>query len=418
MIYLCVFIIEVIILAIIEKLQWGKWLTPLNVLSLPYTVAVIVAILYKEVAPNIPEFYYPSFIVWIIGLLFFEIPSAFLAKSIRKGYKRKYFSIEISHGDDSYILLRNIAFICIAVSLLKIRSLSGSLDSFGSDDFSSQYQTSGVFNHLSVLLGCIFSYVIYKCDFNHKSSFIIIVGSLIGMYAIGTKSWIIAPMLIGYYARLLTGKTKFNVKTTILPVVIIFGIFFFSYYLSIIVVGGVDVSNEFLLFIGNHFVDYFCGGALTLSLDYKMGFVEPQMTEALFGPLLNIFNAIFGFDYINVVNPIFIDIGDLGSSNVRTFFGTILAYSKSPVLFILLTFIYSFSIYYIYALLCKSNSVFLLLANTSNLTFLTLGFFDFYWLTLSCYEICIIFLVMHYFLYIKKRRIKITFNSKRYKLQW
>lgn len=405
MIYLLLFIFEVCFLAVIEKLQWGKWLTPLNVLSLPYTISVLVSIIYQKTTPNIPEFYYPSLMVWTLGLLLFEIPSAIHAKSVRKIFKRNTHSVSVSHTDDSYVLLRNIAFICIAVSLLKIKSLSGSIDTFGSGDFSSEYQSTGIFNHLSVLLGCIFSYAIYKCDLNHKSSVIIIIGALIGMYAIGTKSWIIAPLLIGYYARLLTGKTQFNLKTTILPVIIIFGIFFLSYYLSIIFARGKDFSNEFLSFIGNHFVIYFCGGALTLGLDYKMGFIEPEMTEALFGPILNIFNSLFGFNYINVVNPIYISLGDLGSSNVRTFFGTILAYSKSPVIFVVLTFIFSFSIYHIYKLSCKSKSIFILLANTTNLTFLTLGFFEFYWLNLACYEICVIFLVMHYLLY--KNRVKL-----------
>lgn len=402
MIYLFVFIIEVVLLAFIEKKQWGRWLTPLNVLSLPYTLAVIVAILYKKIVPYIPDFYYPSLIIWILGLLIFEIPSILHAKCVNGVAKRSAFSIILSNRDDSYILLRNIAFFCIILSLLKVRSLSGSIDSFGSDDYSSQYQSSSIFNHLSVLLCCIFSYAIYKCDSQHKSSVIIIIGSLIGMYAIGTKSWIIAPLLIGYFARLLTGKTQFNVKTTILPIIIIFCIFFFSYYLSIILVGGNEVSNEFLIFIMNHFVDYVCSGALTLSLDYKMGFIEPQMTEALFGPILNFYNALFGYEYVNVINPVFIDIGDLGTSNVRTFFGTMLAYSKSYIIFVGLTLIFSFVIYNIYTRSLRSGSLFLLLANTANLTFLTFGFFEFYWLNLSCYEMPVILLLMHYFLFKRK----------------
>lgn len=413
MIYLIFFIIEVFILIGLERRLWGKWITPLNVFALPYTVAVIVSILYREIVPNIPEFYYPSLVIWSVGLLIFEIPSILHSKCVNKIFKRKRVLLNLSDKDDSYVLLRNIGIFCIAISLLKIRSLSGNLDAFGSDDFSSQYKSSGIFSHLSVLLGCVFSYSIYKCDFNHKSTIFIILGSFIGMYAIGTKSWIIAPVLIGYYARILTAKTKFNIRTTILPVIFVFAIFFFSYYLSIILVGGKEISDQFFIFIGNHFVDYFCGGALTLSIDYKLGFLEPNMTEALFGPLLNLFNAIFGFEYVKVVNPIFIDIGDLGTSNVRTFFGTIIAYSKSPILFFILTFLISFIIYYIYVASSKTGSVFLLLANTTNLTFLTFGFFDFYWLTLSSYEICILFLLMHYFLYKKNHCCQDKFLSKR-----
>ena len=404
MYYLIGFLIEIVFLGIIEKRHWGTWITPLNVLSVPYALSVITIILYRKFVPDIPEFYYPSLIIWMFGLLLFEFPSIVKSRSISSLPKRKYINILITDSDDSYKLLRNIAYFSIIISLIKIRNLSGALSSFGSDSFSAQYQSSSIYNHLSVLVSCIFSYAIYKYDSNHKTSIIIIVGSLIGMFAIGTKSWIIAPFLIGYYARLLTGKLKLSFKTTIFPILIIFIIFFTSYYISLVFLVEGELSNEILSFIGNHFVDYFCSGALTLGIDYKMGFVEPDMTSALFAPPLNIFNALFGFDYIYTINPIFIDIGVLGTSNVRTFFGTIAAYSKSIIVFVIITSILSYFIYSIYAKACKSNSIFLLLANSANLTFLTFGFFDFYWLTLSSYEIPALFLIMHYFLYIKQIR--------------
>ena len=390
MLYLAFFLLIVIFLVLSEKSQWGSWITPLTVLAVPYTLSVILIIIYRQFVPGIPAFYFPSLTIWIFGLLLFKIPSILHAKCLGPHYR----------------------YICIGISLLKIRSLSGALSSFGSDEFSAEYQSSSILNHLSVLLGCIFSYAIYKCDRNHKSTFIIIVGALIGMFAIGTKSWIIAPFLIGYYARILTGKSKFSIKTTLFPLLIIILIFFFSYYLSLVIWGDNEISNEILTFIGNHFIDYCCSGALTLGLDYEMGFIEPQMTEALFAPLLNLFNALFNLDYIQSINPIYIDIGALGASNVRTFFGTIIAYSRNPVVFMALILIFSFIIYHIYRISRKSQSIFLLLTNTANLCFLTFGFFDFYWLTLSCYESPVIFAVLHYFLYIKPKRATIKLYSK------
>lgn len=411
MLYLAFFILIVFLLVLSEKSQWGSWITPLTVLAIPYLLSVILIIVYRHLVPDIPEFYIPSLTIWIFGLLLFKIPSILHAKCLEPRYKQKNFLVESTRCDDSYHLLRNIAYICIGISLLKIRSLFGVLSSFGSNEFSAQYQSSSIFNHLSVFLGCIFSYAIYKCDRNHRSAFIIIVGSLVGMFAIGTKSWIIAPFLIGYYARILTGKSKFSIKTTVFPLLIISIIFFFSYYLSIVIFGNNEMSNEILIFIGNHFIDYCCSGALTLGIDYEMGFVEPQMTEALFAPVLNIFNAIFNLEYVQSINPIYIDIGALGSSNVRTFFGTIIAYSKNSVLFMTLILTFSFYIYHIYRISRRSQSIFLLLANTANLCFLTLGFFDFYWLTLSCYEIPIIFAILHYFLYLKSIHIKFRFSN-------
>lgn len=415
MIYLVLFLTEVVLLTLLEKRQWGHLMTPLNLLAWPYTIAVLVIIAYRIVEPDIPDFYYPSLIIWMVGLLLFEIPSFLIATKTPLRFKRSDFDICICKNDDYYQVLKLFAYFCIAVSLLKIRSLSESIDSFGSDEFSEQYQTSSIFAHLSVALSCVFSFAIYKIDSKHKSAAVIILGSLIGMYAVGTKSWIIAPMLIGYYARLMAGKNHITLNTTIFPVLVVFVIFFLSYFLAIVYVGGNDASEGFFIFICNHFVDYFCGGALSLGIDFQKGFLEPQMTEALFGPLLNFVYMIIGHPYVNVINPIFIDLGVLGEGNVRTFFGTIYAYSRSPLFFIIISFVFSTFTNLLYSKSRSSSSVFLLLANTANLVFLTFGFFEFYWLNLSCYEIPVIFLLMHYFLYKKGvniRPIKLGINVK------
>jgi len=415
MIYLLLFLTEVVLLTLLEKKQWGHLMTPLNLLAWPYTIAVLMIAIYRLVEPDIPKFYYPSLIIWMIGLLLFEIPSFLIATKTPVRFKRNDFEISICKNDDYYKLLKQFAYFCIAISLFKINSLTGSLDSFGSDEFSEQYQTSGIFAHLSVVLSCIFSFAIYKLDSKHKSAYIVILGSLIGMYAVGTKSWIIAPILIGYYARLMVGKNQIAIKTIIFPVIVVFFIFFFSYLLTLVYVGNNDVSSDFFIFICNHFVDYFCGGALSLGIDFQKGFLEPQMSEALFGPILNFIYMITGHSYVNVINPVFIDLGDLGEGNVRTFFGTIYAYSKSPLLFIIMSFVFSIYTNLLFSKSRSSISPFLLLANSANLVFLTFGFFDFYWLTLSCYEIPVIFLLMHYFLYKKSvniRPIKLGINLK------
>ncbi len=398
MLYLFLLLLEAIILFRIEYLMWGKVITPLNVLMLPFVIATLIGIIYPYVDGDIPHYYLPSLVVWMICLLLFEIPSFYIASMANKTDSVQHFVIKIGESDNYYSLLKLVAFGCILISLIKLRSLSSSLDDFGTDDFSDQYQSAGLFAHLSVLLSAIFSIAIFKLDKHHKSAVLIILGSLIGMYAVGTKSWIIAPILIGYYARLLTGKTKINYKTIILPLIVILLIFFFSYYLIIVIAGGSESSDAFYTYVFNHFIDYVSSGSLTLSLDYKMGFIEPEMTEALFGPLINVIHMITGDKYVNVINPVFIDIGTLGESNVRTIFGTIFAYSKSYLILVSMTLLISFITNLIYSRSRQSDSLFLLLGNCANLVFLTFGFFDFYWLTLTPYEILAIFLLMHIFL--------------------
>lgn len=405
MLYLILYLAEVIVFFQAERRMWKTIFTPLNMLMLPFTFTTLVAIVFSYADPYTPNYYLPSLVLWMIGLVVFWIPSVALCQLDKSNGAWKGWDIRVGYRDDNYKMLKNVAFGIILISLLKLRSMSGNMDSFGDADFSSEYQSSGVLNHLSVLLGTLFSYAVYKADWNHKSAFIIIAGALIGMYAVGTKSWIIAPFLIGYLARLMTGKTTFSVKTTLVPALIVFVIFFLSYYLSIVLVMGNEASTDFFSFILMHFIDYLSGSSLTLSIDYQRGFLEPDMTMSLFGPIVNFMNLITGDKYINVINPVFIDIGSLSESNVRTFFGTIYAYSHSPIVFVLVPLVWSSAIYLLFRLSRRSHSIFLLLALCGNLTFLIFGFFDFYWSNLSCYEMPVILIILHFLCY-KKRKLK------------
>lgn len=394
-IYLIVFLLEVGFLCSFEKRIWGTFLTPLNILAIPYLLVTLIAIFYSYIHKDIPDFYMPSLVIWMVGLIFFFIPSLFF--SVLKKSKKSLFGVVSVGTDDAFSFLRGIAFICIAISFLRIRTvLSGDL-SFGTDKFSEEYEATGILAHLSVLMSAIFAYMIYKADHNHKSAYWVIVLGLVGMFAIGVKSWIIAPFLIGYLARLLSGKTIFSLKAALLPVIICIFIFFVSYYIIMIVSGEAEITDTWFGFIINHFINYLAGGSLSLSLDYKMGVLEPNMCKSLFAPIFNIYNALVGKEYIGFVNPIALSIGALGDTTVRTFMGTIWVYSKEPFIFILVVSLFSFCIYFIYYYSRHSKNLFLLLANCNNLTFLALGFFDFYWLTLSPYEVFIFFILMSYF---------------------
>lgn len=390
MFYLLIFLLEVVFLAYSEKKRWNSLVTPLNMMMLPNAAAVIIAIVYSYSNRYVPNFYLPSLIVWIWGLFVFSLPSFYFSSLTQNDG----FNIVIGPKDDHYKLLNIIATICILISFVKLRSLSGNLDKFGTDEFTDEYQTKGIFAHLSVVLCAIFAYSIYKFDKQHIYSLFIILGSLIGMFAVGTKSWIIAPLLIGYYCRLLTGKTELNVKTIVLPIIIIFGIFFLSYFFIMVMASTSEMSFEFMLFIFEHFIDYFSGANLAFSLDFQKGIVEPEMGDALIAPLINIINVFTNEPFINPINPVYWDLGDLGENNVRTVFGTFLCYSHSYFIFIVISLLYSIITYTIYVKSRNSRSLFMLMANCTCLAFLTFSFFDFTWVNLTPYEILAIFIIL------------------------
>ena len=390
MFYLLIFLLEVVFLAYSEKKRWNSLVTPLNVMMLPNAVAVIIAIVYSFSNQYVPNFYLPSLIVWILGLFVFSLPSFYFSSLTQNDG----FNIVLGPKDDHYKLLNVIATICILISFVKLRSLSGNLDKFGTDEFTDEYQTKGIFAHLSVVLCAIFAYSIYKFDKQHIYSLFIILGSLIGMFAVGTKSWIIAPLLIGYYCRLLTGKTELNVKTIVLPIIIIFGIFFLSYFLIMVIASTSEMSFDFMVYIIEHFIDYFSGANLAFSLDYQKGILEPEMGDALVAPFVNILHLFTNEPYVNVINPIYWDLGDLGENNVRTVFGAFLCYSHSYFVFVVMSLLYSIITYTIYVKSRNSRSLFMLMANCTCLAFLTFSFFDFTWVNLTPYEILAIFIIL------------------------
>ena len=406
MIYLILYLLEVTVLAYSDKKRRNTFITPLNVMILPNTLALLVAIIYSYSNKNVPNFYFPSLIVWMSGMALFAVPSFYFSSIC----KRKDFKIKVGRWDDSYLLLCVVATICILISLYKLRSLSDTLDTYGTDEFSDEYQVRGIFAHLSVLLCAIFAYSVYKFDRHHLYTIFIILGALIGMYAIGTKSWIIAPLLIGYYGRLLSGKTSFNFKTVVLPVLLIFAIFFTSYFLILIMASTGELGVDFYQYIGEHFVNYLSGANLAFSLDYQKGILEPEMGDALIAPPLNILNVLFGDKYVNVINPIHWYLGDLGSNNVRTVFGAFLCYSHSIPIFIIISVSYSIFTHTIYLVSRYSKSLYMLMANCTCLTFLTYSFFDFTWVNLTPYELLFLFLFMNFALSGTKKS-KLVVNS-------
>ena len=75
--------LEIAVLSYFDYKMWGTLYTPLNFLMLPYAVVLAITLL---VCGNwgIVDFYYPSLLVWMFGLLFFALPSYVMGLSLCK----------------------------------------------------------------------------------------------------------------------------------------------------------------------------------------------------------------------------------------------------------------------------------------------------------------------------------------------
>lgn len=394
MLYLFSYIFEITILAIIEKKNWGTYFSPLNCLSIPCGIVTLLAIIYPLLAPEFPKFYLPSLIVWMVGLAIFALPSFCLSKAAKKPPLFTYLNTNSIRQTKTYKYLILVSVCCLLITFIKMRSAIGSTD-WGSDEFSESYSSSSIIGHLSVLITVLFSYMIYMSDKNHKLAFLIACLSLISMYAVGVKSWIIAPLLIGIFTRVIIGKTRLTFKFLLSIIVTCICIFTLSYIILMVNTGRTQLNASFFEFIANHFMFYLIGSPLSFSIDYKMGIIEPDMLTALFAPPINIYRLFEGSDFITPINPTAISIIH-GQSNVRTFLGTIFAYSHSWWGFISIVLLFSCFTNFIQLVAGYTKNPFLILANCSNLAFLTLGFFEFYWLNLGPYEIFMIFIIFSF----------------------
>lgn len=392
---LLLFIGEVYFLVRSDKKRWGTLMTPFSLLALTFTGVTIIAILYSYLLKDVKDFYLPSLIVWAIGLVVFYLPSRFFA--VKKIAKSDSIELRLAKKDDMYNWLFIIAMIGVSLGLLKVRSLGVQYD-FGSDEFGEGFGSGGLLAHTSMLLTGLFAYFVCKLDKNHKLALIPMALILVIMFAQASKTRTLSPLLMGLFAAVFCGKMKVSVRTIVFMILAASSFFFLAYYFSLVATGIIDDPNEFWEFISMHFLNYFLGGTLSFSLDYKAGILEPDMTSGLVDPFLTVINKLFGWDSGAVIdNPKMLDMGLLGSTNVRTFFGTMYAYSKNYLVMINLSFFLSLFIHYIYYKTRATRNIFLVIASCSNLTYLMFGgFFDFYWIHIYPYEIVVIFIVLYF----------------------
>lgn len=393
-IFYIILIIEIYLFARIEYLKWGTLVTPFNMLALLFGVVTSLAIVYSYSNSGVKEFYFPSLIVWITGLAVFYLPACLI--HVRPNRYKQAISLK-EKGDDLYILLYGITLLFLVISLYKIRSVGGGT-TLGTDEFSEEYGASGgAFAHISIFLSMMFAYFFCKFDKKHKLALIPIILILLTTVAQASKTHILSPILMGFFARVITGRTHLSLKIVVIIALASVGVFFGIYYISLVLSGVTDSKDVYFEFVSHHFLVYFLGGPLSFSLDYQCGILEPDKTLCLIAPFVRVWEIISGESIkLTIANPIFLNMGELGETNVRTFFGTLYAYSHSYSVLILLSLFVSILVYSVYYLSYVKKNIFLTIATSSNLTYLVLGsFFDFYWIHIYPYEIVIICLILY-----------------------
>ncbi len=383
------FFLEVFVLSYLELKAWKTLYTPLIFLMWPYVIILILSI---AISGNhgFVVFYYPSILIWSVGLAIFAIPSYALA------YIAQKHNIPISsHVKEEQMpkILVLFAIVIIALFALRFKSISGGISMIGSDEFGEQFCGRGFWGHLRQLSLPILMMAIYFVDKKNKWLWLIIIPILAVTILYQVKGWVIIPCLTGMVLRLCAGKTKLRLSLLIYVVLGAMMVFLASYILGLVVADGNELGSEVLSFIFRNFVHYLTSGTLGLSVDMQMGFPDKGEFDMLIAQLVNIANALSGSDeLVNPLNPFYYNTG-FNLTNVRTFFGTVLINANYLTFAIFVLFVSS-AIYLLKIATIKFNNIYVYTAYFFECGLLFMGWFDSYFASLSVIEIPILSLIL------------------------
>lgn len=383
------FIIEVAVLCYLELKAWKTLYTPLNFLMLPYAIVLLISIAISG-HWGFVDFYYPSILLWSVGLLLFSIPSFSLAYILQKN------NIPLNSTLRDTEMPKCLVYIAMALILLfawRFKSMMGGAAAIGTHDFGEEFSGKGLWGHLRQLSLPIMMIAIYFVDKDKKWLWGIIVAFIIVGFLYNVLGWIIIPCMAGISLRLYTGKTKLKISLLLYVILGAAIVFLGSYILSLVVAGDTELDNEVLFFVLRNFIHYLTSGTLGFSVDMERGYPDAGEFEMVIAQVVNIGKMISGDE--NIVNPLnrlFYHTG-FNWTNVRTLFGTVFI-NSSYLTFTVFVLFLSTSIYLLKLATIRFNNVYVYIAYFFECGLLFMGWFDSYFASLSVIEIPIIALVL------------------------
>lgn len=401
LIILFFFLIEVAILFKLEKVLWGTYYTPLNFLMIPYTVVLLITI-------NLPSslefvtFYYPSILVWSVGLIVFFLPSLLLGL-IKAKDNQEVDTIYIQEPIRLKPLYVISGLLLLASLYYLFTKSHTSEEMIGSDEFASETLVGGFWGHVREVLLAIMILIIFLFQKQKKYYYFLIVGTLFVAIIYQVKSWILVPVMAGVIMRLMTEKTRFRLNTIFYVVIGGSFMFFLSYYLILVfAVDETEFNVDILEMIYKHFIFYLISGTAGLSVDIQSGILEVPNPESIFAPFLNIISLIDGREFVSPTNPVFLYIG-WTSSNVRTFFGT-LYINLGIVGAVWYVLFLAFLLYFVLLWLKRKPNMWLLSFYGLMASLLFMGWFEFYFFHLVVVETPLILLFFYVLLYVSPNK--------------
>lgn len=399
-------LLEIAVLFYIEKKAWQTYYTPLNFLMFPYTIVLLITIIVAGGESGFVSFYYPSIIVWNVGLLIFAIPSftiAFISYKINRSVNSELKTYSLSNIFKYLSILLCLIFFIRLVVMMK-----GSGLVLGTSEFGKVFCGRGLWGHLRVVTIPLLILSIFLVDKKNKLLHIFIIVFLIVGMLYNIKGWVIIPVISAMSMRLYYGKTKLNLQLITFVIAMGFLVFLSSYVLSILVVQSKEMSSGFMDFIYGHFFHYLTSGTLGWSMDLQLGIIDNYSGfHNIIAQIVNLGNLLTGeTEMITAINPLFFNSG-ISFTNVRTFFGT-LYINSSIITFVLYTLTLSAIMYVIKLSMDYSKNIYISIIYFFYCGLLFMGWFDFLFANLNVYEIPFIIIAIRLFERIATKRVDVA----------
>lgn len=381
-------LVEAGLLTYLEMKAWKTLYTPLNILMLPYVaVLLLTVVLSGKETFNIVDFFYPSIVVWNVGLLLFAIPSLALAYVANKHQWPLHSTVK--EETLPRLLFIVSALICLLFAYRFKQALGASREYFGTEDFGVEFCGYGIWGHLRVftlplMIACI--YYVSRQRW-YLWLFIILFAAVNFVYQV--KGWVIIPCVSGLCMRFYTGKSHMNMRFILLLLFSIFAIFALSYIVLPLIGESLEMSDELVEFVFGHVFHYLVSGTTGFSVDMQLDYPDQRTFDVIFSPFVNMINVLTGErEMLSPVNPYYVSSG-LDMTNVRTFFGTLYTCSNQ-LQFALYTIGISCLSYLIKISTVRFNNIYIYTIYFFHLGLLAMGWFEFYFFHLADIEFPII----------------------------
>lgn len=380
-----VLVLESLFIVILDFKIHKTLYTPTIFLSVPFVVITLCAFCMTEKMGLLP-IYLPSLYYWCIGLFLFWIVGVLISTLFSVRYDKVITSafafpvIAIPFQNNFFICLISLCALFIDIFTCQALAKNGFIIS----DHLGEELSTGLIAHCGLFLrySSIASFILIKKQINWKNVFhlFILLSLMFYLLCLAVKGAVLITILAGTIGRLIIAKKTFKITYIIYLLLVAFFVFFVIYSFLFEEPAPID-------FILTHIYFYFTSGIVGFSNYVKDGAPIALNFNLLFMPILNLYNKLNGIELQPVVSDIWTYVGDNKTSNVKTFFGTILIYG-GYVGGIVTTIIWSM-VCHLNFILAKSNNSFFFLNYLLLLAALLLGWFDCFFNMISYYEFMI-----------------------------